>query len=103
MALELVDIVGLVIGILSIVIGLPACYYAYASAKRLGGKIGKAFTTVAIGCVLMIFSAAFQGITMGALNIYQNVAVAIISSGSALLGTLFLIVGFRGILASTKP
>lgn len=100
--MRLVDIVGLVLGIPSVIIGIIACYYAYKALTGLGGGIGNAFVKIAIGCVLLIFSAAFQGITMGALNIYNSMTVAITSSGSATLGSLFLIAGFRGIVKSTK-
>lgn len=100
--MKLVDIVGLVLGIPSVIIGIIACYYAYKAAKVLGGRIGNAFVKVALGCVLLIFSAAFQGITMGALNIYQSMTVAVTSSGSATLGSIFLIAGFRGVIAATK-
>lgn len=99
--MKLIDIVGLVIGIPSVIIGIIACYYAYKAAKILGGGIGNAFIKLAIGCVLMMFSAAFQGITMGALDIYQSMTVAVTGSGSATLGAIFLIAGFRGVIAST--
>lgn len=100
--MKLVDIVGLAVGIPSVIIGILACWYAYKASRALGGRIGNAFIKVAIGCVLMIFSAAFTGITMGALDIYQSMTVALTGSGSATLGSLFLIAGFRGIVKSTK-
>lgn len=98
MALELVDIVGLAIGVPSIFIALIAVYYIFVATRIVSGGLKAAFTKAAIGILLILFSASWQGITMGALNIYDVIWVAVIGSGSSLLGSIFLLIGFRALI-----
>lgn len=101
-AIQFVDIVGLAIGVPSVIVTIVACFYGHKAARSLGGEIGRAFVKLLTGIVLVLFSATFQGIVMGVMDIYESVLVAVVSSGTSLAGSIFLIAGFRGIIASTK-